>query len=145
MNRLLEILLKIFGDRLDLTDLLAKLAAKFLEDLADPSGCKERFLQMLRTGTLDDEFQKNPFGVICCALHVLLALADKMEVHVHTSGPIGAIGDSDNAWVGQLAGALPNIPKGHAADPKGGLEFLIPIMIEQIVLLIKKLIEQRRK
>lgn len=145
MNRLLQILLEIFGDQLDLTDLLAKLAAKFLEDLADPSGCKERFLQMLRTGTLDDEFQKNPFGVICCALHVLLALADKMEVHVHASGPksIGAIGDSDNAWVSELAGALP-IPKG-AVDPKGGLEFLIPIMIEQIVLLIKRLIEQRRK
>ena len=133
MDKLLEILLALFGNYFNLTDLLAKIAAKLLEGVQDSSGCKEYFLQLLRTGTLDDKFKENPIGVICCSLHVLLALADKYDVHVH--GKHVALMD-DGPWIGDLAESL------EVTAPKAGLEFLIPILIEQVVKILKKLIDE---
>jgi hypothetical protein len=97
MNALITLLLKLFGDSVNLTDILAQIAAKLLEGLTDPSGCKEHLLQMIRTGTLDDKFKENPLGVAACMLHVLLAFADQAGVHVHetvgatSAGPVTGI------------------------------------------------------
>lgn len=127
MNSLITLLLKLFGNSIDLTDLFATLAAKLLDNLQDPSGCKEHLLQLIRSGTLDDAFKSNPLGVAACMLHVLLALADQAGVHVHaTQGSDTAA--PETGILGEYADAL-GIQRPVGGNAKG---LLIDLIISQL-------------
>lgn len=132
MNKILEMLLQALTASGGLATLITFFLTKLLEDVQDVSGHKERWLQMLRSGTLDDEFAKDPLGVIICGLAVLVALADQMHPHVH-----GAASDADGAYPGELASAM-----GLSIPAEGGLDVIIPILIEQGIKLLVSLIEK---
>lgn len=127
MNRLVELLISLLGDRFSWTELLASLAEKLLGDVYTPGGCKEYVINHLKAGTLDDEFAKNPVTVLICLGHVALALAEKIDGHDHDTQ-----GFTDEAWVIELSTAC-----GEEIPCAGG-GALAAVLIEVVVRLIAK-------
>ena len=138
MSLLLQFILNLFKNSIDLPTLLVDLAAKLLEGVEDSSGCKERLLQLIRSGTLDDEFGTNPLGVICCILHVILSIADQQGVHVHESFGFTA----SDPWMNELAVALGITPAAqgmYANGEKKGL--LVDLVLQQLIAMLFDLVK----
>lgn len=134
----LALLLKLFGNSIDLPELAAKLAARLLDGVTDSSGCKEHLLQMIRSGTLDDKFAEDPLGVGICVVHVLLALAEKARPH-----DVHVIGSTPDVWVGALASAMKTqLPMTASGEEKG---VLIELLITQLATKLIELILNRLK
>lgn len=132
MDRLLELLISILGDKFNLSQLVGKLAERLLANIYTTGGCKEFVLEHLKNGTLDDEFAKNPAHVIICLGHIALALADQYDNHDHNNPVITC-----DPWVGQLVSA-----SGTAAPAEGGADALILLAMRIVIELIAKYINR---
>lgn len=128
MDKLLSLILSIFTDSDSLKALIAKLLEALLRGVDDPDGCKDRLLEWVQTGTLDDKFREDPIGTFLCVAHVLLELADQW--HDHEDDDDSAAIVFADPYVTQLADAL-EIP-----TPAGG-----PLLNALIALIAQKLLE----
>lgn len=127
MNKLLDLLLSMLGSNFDWTKLLGELAERLLANVYTPGGCKEYVISHLKAGTLDDEFKKNPVGVIVCLGHVAMSLADLLDDHDHDPAkqPI-----MDASWVSDLATATgTEVPAEGAGSPLAGILLQIVVAI----------------
>lgn len=126
MDRLLQLLLRVFSNTDQIQKLLFNLAARLLENVDDPKDCKEHLLQMLKEGTLDDHFKEDPLCVIVCIAYVVLEFAD----HDHDVDPSQPIIIGDDPEINEFAEVL------QIGQPAGG-----PLTDALVQLVINKLIE----
>ena len=136
MSILLELYAAVFGVEFSLSTVTLQILQKLLADVEDSAACKEKLLQMLRSGTLDDELIANPVPTILCIAHVVLALADKYLDHTaHSTGLSQVIADDEDApMIAEYAAAL------DVKVPMGGV--LTDLVVKMIV---TKLLEELKK
>lgn len=137
MNSFLALLLKLFGSQIDLVELFSQLAAKLLEGVTDSSGCKERLLQLIRTQTLDDEFKKNPLGIVLCMLHVVLAIADAAGAHTHENGAVMFA----DPWMSEMATALKIKPPANAASAVEARGIVANLILQQLITMLLEMLK----
>lgn len=149
MNRLLSLLLSVFGRDLTLDRLqaiFARLAEQFLPDIAHAAECRTQLLTWLRTGTLDDVIKRDPKSVIVCVGYVVLGLLAGQHEHDDSpdADPVIIVGAQDTAECLELCQLLgiPQVAGATVDDASAIPPALWVLLAEALVQIIKKALDQ---
>jgi len=96
---------------------------------------------LLKEGTLDDEFQRDPLGTSICLLYTLVGFLAQLDDHNHGPDVVVSSGPPDPELLA-FAEAL-KVPVPKTGNSQGGLgAILLQLIVAELAKVLKELLDK---